>query len=127
MGRSLGSASASEIISKREENISKCIIESGFATEYPLLRLMNVNPEQINYSLGDGFENLSKFKKFKKPLYVIHADMDDIIPFSEAELIIKESKSVQKDLLRVSGANHNNIIMTMNKLYFQKIKDFLDS
>ena len=127
MGRSLGSASVSEIISKREESIGKCIIESGFATEYPLLRLMNINPKEINYSLEDGFGNLSKLKKFKKPLYIIHADMDDIIPFSEAELIIKESESNQKDLLRVSGANHNNIIATINKLYFQKIKDFIYS
>ena len=55
MGRSLGSASACEIISKREESIDKCIIESGFATEYSLLRLMNVDPDAIDYSLSDGF------------------------------------------------------------------------
>ena len=39
MGRSLGSASACEIISQHENEIDGCIIESGFATEYPLLTI----------------------------------------------------------------------------------------
>ena len=45
MGRSLGSASACEIIDNYSNNIDGCIIESGFATEYSLLALMNINPD----------------------------------------------------------------------------------
>tara|TARA_B100001250_G_C19743640_1_gene764224 strand:- start:560 stop:1312 length:753 start_codon:yes stop_codon:yes gene_type:complete len=125
MGRSLGSASALEIASKRFDLVSKCIIESGFATEYPILSLMNINPQSINYSLSDGFENLSKLKHYKKPIYFIHADQDHIIPFSEAEFMLKESVSIKKDLFIVNGANHNNIIMISKESYFQKIKNFI--
>ena len=64
MGRSLGSASACEIINKCEEKIDACIIESGFATEYPLLQLLQIDPEHIDYKVEDGFMNLSKIKKF---------------------------------------------------------------
>ena len=126
MGRSLGSASVCEIISKRVENIDKCIIESGFGTEYPLLELMNIKPESINYSTLDGFENLSKLKKYKKPIYFIHADMDCIIPISEAELMLESCGSTNKDLFVVEGADHNNIIMIIRDTYFKKIKDFID-
>ena len=127
MGRSLGSASAAHIINNRSEKISACIIESGFATEYPLLKLMNINPDSIDFKLSDGFENLKKFRRYEKPLLLIHADLDDIVPFSQSEMILLECKSKIKDLFKVSGANHNNIIFMARDHYFQKIKTFLDS
>ena len=126
MGRSLGSASVCEIISKRIDFIDKCIIESGFATEYPLLKLMNINPENIDYSPLDGFGNLSKLKEYKKPIFFIHADMDYIIPISEAELMLESCGSANKDLLVAKGADHNNIIMVIQDIYFKKIKDFIN-
>ena len=127
MGRSLGSASACEIINIHGSFIDGCIIESGFATEYPLLSLMNINPDDINFTLEDGFENLKKIKNYSGPLLVIHADLDDIIPFSQAELIMIESPSINKKLYKVSGANHNNIILISREEYFKKIKDFVYS
>ena len=125
MGRSLGSASACEIIFKREDDISKCIIESGFGTEYPLFNLLGVNPNSLDFSIKDGFMNLEKIKKYKKPIYFIHSDHDHIVPLSEAELMLSKSTSKEKDLYIVRNANHNNIIMTAKDIYFQKIKDFI--
>ena len=37
MGRSLGSASAAHIINNRIDGVDGCVIESGFATEYPVI------------------------------------------------------------------------------------------
>tara|TARA_Y100001970_G_scaffold122493_2_gene151868 strand:+ start:39128 stop:39883 length:756 start_codon:yes stop_codon:yes gene_type:complete len=125
MGRSLGSASACEIINNFKDDISGCIIESGFATEYPLLNLLNVDPEEIDFSLEDGFMNLEKIKKYNGKLLIIHADLDDIIPYSQAELMLLESSSKNKDFYRVSGANHNNIIFIAREEYFKKIKKFI--
>ena len=86
---------------------------------------MNISPEDINYSLLDGFQNLSKLKRYKKPIYFIHADKDNIIPISEAELMIKACGAEQKDLFVVNGANHNNIIMTIRDTYFKRIKEII--
>ena len=110
MGRSLGSASVCEIISKRIESLDKCIIESGFGTEYPLLDLLNIDPEIIGYSKSDGFENLSKIKKYKKPIYFIHASMDHIIPLSEAELMLELCESNKKYLL--SSYDNSSVSLT---------------
>lgn len=125
MGRSLGSVSVCEIISKRVDKVDKCIIESGFATEFPILELMNIKAKDISYSLSDGFENLSKLKKYKKPIYFIHSDMDHIIPISEANLMLKECSSTNKELFVVKNANHNNIINVIGDTYFKKIKKFV--
>ena len=126
MGRSLGSASACHIISKHEKDITCCIIESGFATELPLFSLRDINPEDINFNLEDGFENLKKLKKYKKPLLIIHADLDEIVPFSQADIMILEAGSDVKDLFKVNGAGHNNVINVAREEYFIKIKDFID-
>mgnify|MGYP001218225020 CR=1 FL=1 len=127
MGRSLGSASACEIIDNYSNNIDGCIIESGFATEFSFLKLMQIEPTDINFKLEDGFMNLEKLKTYKKPLFIIHADLDDIIPFSQAEMILIESPSKIKNIFKVNGANHNNIIMIAREEYFIKIKSFIDS
>ena len=91
----------------------------------PLLSLANINPESIKFTLEDGFENLKKLKNFKKPLLIIHAELDDIVPFSQADLMILESGSDVKDLFKVSGADHNNVISVAREHYFIKIRDFI--
>ena len=127
MGRSLGSASACEIISKHSEDIDGCIIESGFATEKPLLQIFNINPIDINYNESDGFENLKKLKSYSKPLFVIHADLDHIIPIQEARIIEKEAASSKKELWVIENANHNDILMHTNREYFSRIERFINS
>jgi len=127
MGRSLGSASAAEIISKHEDEIDGCIIESGFATELPLLETLGIDPKDINYRTQDGFGNHAKFSNFRGPLFIIHAKEDHIIPLNEAELIYNDSVSDNKELWLVNHANHNDILIHTAKDYFRRIKLFIDS
>ena len=125
MGRSIGSASAFEIVNNHSELIEGCIIDSGFATEYPFLALMNIDVEKNNFSLEDGFMNLQKLKNYKGRLLIIHGDLDDIVPFSQAELMLLESPSSDKEIYRVHGGNHNNILMLAREEYFKKIQQFI--
>jgi len=127
MGRSLGSASAAHIIEHKSEALDGCIVESGFATEFPLLSLMNINPDEISFKLSDGFNNLKKFKRYNKPLFIIHADLDNIVPFSQAEMIMLECPTQNKNIFVINGANHNNLMMYARQEYFKKIQSFIDS
>ena len=127
MGRSLGSCSAFEIINTFSDSIKGCIIESGFVTEYPLLNLLQINPEEVDFNLSDGFMNLEKLKNYMGKLMVIHADLDEIIPFSQADIMMLESPSNHKELFKVNGAGHNNVIAISREEYFIKIKNFIDS
>ena len=47
----------------------------------------------IDYKTSDGFDNLNKISSYTKPLYIIHADLDEIIPLSQAELLFISCKS----------------------------------
>ena len=127
MGRSLGSASACEIISKHSNDIDGCIIESGFATEKPLLEMFNINPSDIDYNESDGFQNLNKLKCYSKPLLIIHAELDHIIPIDEARIMHAETNSNKKELWEIPNANHNDILMHAQKDYFIKIENFINS
>ena len=126
MGRSLGSASAIHIIDNRLSDLNGCIIESGFATEIPFLQLMGIDPKIINYSLEDGFENLKKIKKYTKPLLVIHSDLDEIVPLSQADMMMIECPSENKHFFKVEGAGHNDIIAIARDHYFSNIRDFIE-
>ena len=127
MGRSLGSASACEIISNYESEIDGCIIESGFGTEIPLMRILDLHPSDLEYDSTYGFENLRKFIAYSKPILIIHADRDDIIPIDEAQMIHEKVGSEKKELWVIEGANHNDILMHAKMNYFEKIKSFIDS
>ena len=127
MGRSLGSASVWQIASCRLSSVDACIIESGFATEIPLFSLWGLDPDVIGFELSNGFCNLDKVKKYTKPLFVIHAEKDHIVPLSEAELTYKSALSENKKLLVVESANHNNIIHCIKTKYFEGIRSFIDS
>ena len=126
MGRSLGSAAAAHIIDNKSDKLHGCIIESGFATEVSLLHLMGLDPKTIDYKLEDGFENLKKFKKYTKPLLVIHSDLDEIIPISQADMIMIECGSKSKKMFKVEGAGHNDIIAIARDHYFAHIRDFIE-
>tara|TARA_B100000579_G_C22232325_1_gene576652 strand:- start:174 stop:560 length:387 start_codon:yes stop_codon:yes gene_type:complete len=127
MGRSLGSASACEILEKHENEIDGCIIESGFGTEIPLMRILGLSPNDLDYDPKFGFENLRKIMNFKKPIFIIHAEMDDIIPIDEAKNMYEKSKSNIKELWSIPNADHNNIMIHTKENYFNRIKKFIDT
>ena len=122
MGRSLGSAAACHLVSKRIDSIDCCIIESGFATEDFFFDLIG-----INYNNVDSFGNLDAIKKYDKPLFIIHSVDDHIVPYNQAELLYKSSISKNKKLYSIKNANHNNIILIEKDKYFKKIKSFYES
>jgi fermentation-respiration switch protein FrsA (DUF1100 family) len=103
------SASAIELASIRRQSIDGLIIESGFAFAEPLLRLLGVDLRILNFNENKGFRNLDKIGSFNKPVLIIHAEFDHIIPFSDGQALFDASPSADKLLLKISGANHNDI------------------
>ena len=81
----------------------------------------------MNFELSDGFESLIKIKKYTKPLLVIHADRDHIVPLEQAKLTFEACSSEDKKIVVVENANHNNIIHCIGDKYFQYIKRFINS
>ena len=126
MGRSLGSASALELASTYEDRIDGLVIESGFALAEPLLRLLGIDLRSFDFSESKGFRNLDKIKQFHKPVFIIHAEFDHIIPYSDALKFQQASPSPDKTLLKIPGANHNDILSKGLTAYMAAVKSFTE-
>jgi alpha-beta hydrolase superfamily lysophospholipase len=111
MGRSLGSASVLELAAHYDRNIAGLIVESGFAYAGPLLQLLGINIAALGFEEANGFSNIDKIATFKKPTLIIHAEQDHIIPFSDGQTLFDACTAPQRSLLKIPGANHNNIFM----------------
>ena len=110
MGRSLGSASALELAATHPDQLAGLVIESGFAWATPLLRLIGVDVEALGYKEDEGFRHVDKIRQWTKPLLVIHAEHDQIIPVAEGLALYEACPSREKTLLRVPGAGHNDVL-----------------
>jgi pimeloyl-ACP methyl ester carboxylesterase len=111
MGRSLGSASVLELASHYKDRMGGLVVESGFAHAGPLLELLGINLKGIGFKEEHGFRNLEKIGAWDKPALIIHAEHDHLIPFSEGESLYNACPSSDKTLLKIPGADHNDIFV----------------
>ena len=123
MGRSLGSAPAIELSMRHADRIDGLVVESGFAWAGPLLRLLGVDPDRIGFDESKGFANVDKIKKVTMPTAIIHAEFDHIIPYSDGEALHAACSAVDKTLVKIPGANHNDIFMRGLDRYLETISN----
>lgn len=126
MGRSLGSASALELASHYENEIDGLIIESGFANIIPLLRLVGVDVDRLGIRDKDDLQNIEKIRSFDKPVLIIHAEYDHIIPFSDGQDLFSANNSPDKTFLKIPGADHNTIFAVGMKEYLSEVRKLVD-
>ncbi len=125
MGRSLGSACALELAAHAQGKLKGLILESGFAHGTALLQLLGVPVKQLGLTEEDGFRHLEKISAYEGPLLIIHAEFDHIIPFSDATALHEASPSRDKTLLKIRGANHNDIFYRGLNNYMSAISTFM--
>jgi pimeloyl-ACP methyl ester carboxylesterase len=126
MGRSLGSAPALELVSQVSDRIDGLILESGFSFSLPLLRLLGINVDASGLKEEEGFCNYLKIVDFDKPTLIIHAELDHIIPFSDGDYLYQKSPDKGKKLLKIPGANHNDILSRGLESYMVAVKALLE-
>jgi fermentation-respiration switch protein FrsA (DUF1100 family) len=127
MGRSLGSASVLELAAAYKNLIDGLIVESGFAYAGPLLTLLGIDFAALGFKEEKGFRNVDKIRDFDKPTLIIHAEFDHIIPYSDGQTLHEACPSRNKRLLKIPGANHNDIFMRGFQEYLAAIKNIVES
>jgi fermentation-respiration switch protein FrsA (DUF1100 family) len=125
MGRSLGSASVLELAAAYKNLIDGLIVESGFAYAGPLLTLLGIDFAALGFKEEKGFRNVDKIKNFDKPTLIIHAEFDHIIPYSDGQTLHDACPSGDKKLLKIHGANHNDIFMRGLQEYLAAVKNIV--
>ncbi len=126
MGRSLGSAPALELASRPDTPLKGLIIESGFAYAGPLLSLLGVRMDGIGLREERSFNQLEKIRAFEGPTLIIHAEYDHIIPFTDGEALFKAVSSPGKVLLKIPGANHNDIFFRGLEPYLEAVQKLVN-
>ena len=121
MGRSLGSASALELAARRENDLSGLILESAFAYGVPLLNLLGVLIENEQLVEEHIFQHPNKIKNFQKPVLIIHAEFDHIIPVSDGLALFEACGSEQKTFIEIADADHNDIFFRGRSRYMSAI------
>ncbi|MFX0180057.1 MAG: alpha/beta hydrolase [Candidatus Hodarchaeota archaeon] len=127
LGRSLGSVCAAEIGSHNPKGLKGIIFESGFASIYNIMtHLFRISSSELTPTFLSEYSNDTRIKNFKVPVLIIHGTSDWIIPCSESELIYKNlSESIDKQLVLIEGAGHNDILFYTDK-YFDPLNEFIE-
>ncbi|NGZ06466.1 MAG: alpha/beta hydrolase [Magnetococcales bacterium] len=124
MGRSLGSAAAIEIASHAQEEIAGLIIESGFAFTIPLMeRLGGISLDGIGED--QGFGNHGKMARVPVPVLIIHGEEDQMIPVADAYALFEGMRHFHKELVTITRAGHNDLMVIGQSIYFDAIRDFV--
>ena len=126
MGRSLGSLSAIELAFNYQNEINGLLIESGAANNFRRLwQYLGIPPNEQILGEESPFQNKVKIRQVHKPTLIIHGEYDQIISVEEGKELYQNSGAQDKRILIVPGADHNDIMVIQQRLYFDTIEEFI--
>jgi len=126
MGRSLGSMSAIELAFNYQDEICGLIIESGAANNFRRLwHYLGLTEDKAALSEESLFLNKVKIRQVHKPTLIIHGEYDQIIAVEEGKELYQNSGAQDKKILIIPGADHNDIMVVNQSLYFDTIEEFV--
>lgn len=126
MGRSLGSMPAIELAFNYQDEIRGLIIESGAANNFRRLwDYIGVIEKEAILGEESSFLNKVKIRQIHKPTLIIHGEYDQIISVKEGEELYQSSGARDKRILIIPGADHNDVMVVKQSLYFDTIEEFV--
>ena len=126
MGRSLGSMPAIELAFNYQDEISGLIIESGAANNFRRLwSYLGITGKEATLGEESPFLNKVKLRQVRKPTLIIHGEYDQIISVEEGQELYRSSGAQDKRILIIPEADHNDIMVVKESLYFDTIEEFV--
>ncbi len=126
MGRSLGSTCAIHIVHQHPDFFKGLIVESGIAHVVPLLARLGLSPHLLG-SIPDPLQNVAKMQKIGLPLLIIHGERDSLLPVANGQVLCDASPAEKKRILRIPGAEHNDLMFVGLRQYMGAIQNFIYS
>jgi len=126
MGRSLGSASAIEVAARHQEDLRGIIIESGFSDAFRLLRHIGL-PLPLSKDSVREFPNGMRMAEIVIPTLIIHAEKDHLIPLTEGHELYRRAAALEKHMIVIPHADHNNLLMIGRERYFNALQEFVSA
>ena len=124
MGRSLGSASAIHLAAMGLPSLAGLVLDSPYADGLALVsRLSGLGPQWIGSS--DFEDNLGKMRRCELPTLIIHGTYDRVIPVADAEALFDACPHPIKQLLKVEGGGHNDLLLVAFSQYYEALKSYV--
>ena len=75
----------------------------------------------------EGFEdNIDRIRRCELPTLLLHGTADMIIPLSDAEALYRASPSRSKELVKIEGAGHNDLLIRGFDRYFAALRTHVE-
>jgi alpha-beta hydrolase superfamily lysophospholipase len=127
-GRSLGSAPAIYLARQNSDQLKGLIVESGYSDAPSLFRRLGIPvPDVPKRDITLPLYNADKMRAVTLPLLVIHGGADTLIPVTHGRELFAASPVVDKELLVIDGAGHNDLLMRGTAKYFDAVRRFVQA
>ncbi len=119
-GRSLGSAVAVDLASRRE--VAGVILEAPFTSARDMAReMLPVLP--LERVIRSRFDSLAKIDRIAAPLLVVHGRLDRIVPYEHGQRLYAAAEE-PKAFYPITGAGHNDTYQVGGEDYFARLQSF---
>ena len=123
-GRSLGSGPSCYLAKKTAENGESV---AGIILHSPFLSIYRIVLDVKSSFVGDMFQSYTRAKSIKCPVFIIHGENDQVVPFwHSVELLKRFQPQYRAQPFFVKGMGHNNIEVKKRTEYIEKVTDFFD-
>jgi len=124
LGRSLGGAVAVELASRTEP--AGLILESTFFSLKEMIgKTIPVIP--LHLAAKSRFPSDELIGDLDLPILFFHGTADSVVPFVQGRDLSRLAKQQRTRFIRVRGADHNDLAMTMGQTYFNEVSSFVES
>jgi len=131
VGRSLGTGPTvhmgAELFKKNKNKLP--LPFGGMILQSPLTSAVRVVSNYLTiFPATDMFQNIDKIDKVRVPVFIIHGDVDSVVPYGHG---VKMNESVlqqyRRDMWTVKDCGHNDIETKNIKEYIKKLRTYLAS
>jgi fermentation-respiration switch protein FrsA (DUF1100 family) len=120
-GESLGCAVAVDVAVRKQ--CAAVILEAPFES---MRRMAARVVPFVGPLLVHGFDTLRKVRRIRVPLFVMHGDQDEIVPFSQGTAVYNAAPQ-PKSFWRVEGGHHNDLLEAAGPDYVTRLRTFYDN
>lgn len=117
-GRSLGGGIAVEL-ARRHPDVGGLVLESAFLSAITTLTRVPILP-------FDWYRNGAKIPEVKVPVFVIHGELDTIVPVSHGRRLYELAPG-PKESMFIPAAGHNDIGLVTGEEFWERIEAWLQS